>query len=677
MERGRPGLTDQPLSMKAVRAVSVAALTCALTAISPVHTTLYGYGVLTSDRERAAEQLFLDLPSASAALDDATMLTTTPHYAGSAGDYRVAVAMRDRLREAGFTATIETLEARVDTPKMLALTLVPSGTAPPDLTSVGVLDRPKALKAAAGAPGGPPAAVTNFELRELPEPSDPDTANPAVGIPFVAGSADGNLTAPAIYAARGVDADYAALAAHGIDVRGGVLLLRYGADLPGVLVRRAQARGAAAVVFYSDPADDGGGAAYPDGPARPLTSVARATAGDGVTIPVLAVSAITARTILGALHGPSAPPPWTGGLATAYPFARGPAALHVTVELNRKTVTLWNTIGTLHGTRPGTILLGAHRDAWVYGVGEDGGGLITILEVARGLGFLRHGGWQPGRTIVVAGWDGAEIGGYGSVAYIKAHPDAVRGTVAYVSAEENVTGRRFGVDGAAPIRTIVADVTQLVPDPARPGTSIYDTWWMESRARRAFRAGGRHGPSSPLFGAGTPGINAGFIGPFGVAHSSYDTVRYASLISDPDFVLHRTIAQVYGLVAMRLADADVVPYHFSAYVAPMQHAVHALQALARAKHAGFDLRDLNASIARFAASARRYDAATMALKTGSATERALEAARIVDVTAYGMNGYATLAFPDITAALRDGAGVDVAVQRTRTTLEHAAALLAI
>jgi N-acetylated-alpha-linked acidic dipeptidase len=678
--------------MKALRVLGVACACATLLAAAPPHTTIYGFTTITSDKEFALEDRFLDVPTAAGALEHAAVLASRPHYAGSDGDYKLAYYVRDRFKEYGFDTSVETLTARVDTPKKLALELVPTGTRPGKPATV----KPPAhialfnrRRRSDGLPPGmaPPAALSaptnGFDLRELADPSDPDTANPAVGLPFLAGSADGDVTAPLVYAGHGTAADYAALSAHGIDVTGTVVLMRYGAEARGDLVRRAEARGVRAAILYDDPADDGPGrgGAYPNGPWRPLNSVQRGSLGLGISIPVLPISANNARLLLASLHGPSAPAPWRGGLPVAYPFARGPATAHVIVELNHRTTTLWNTIGILHGTLPGQqLVIGAHRDAWVYGLGSSGGGVVTLLETARGLGNLALTGWQPGRTIVLAAWDGEELGQYGSLAYIRRHGDELNtGSVAYLNTEPSVTGTVFGADAVAAIAATIADATHVVPDPAQPGNTIYERW--------AFRT---HGVLPPvilpaggsdrdafLFGAGTPSANAGFSGPFGPYHSSYDTLQYARTVSDPEFALHRAAAQIYGVAALRLANADVVPYHFSAYVAPMRSASRSLAAVARLHKLTFDQRGLERSIAGFAASAARSDLATARVSDAQVPENQLEAARILDLAVYGVESNGTISFPDINRALRDGdqAAADLAVARARTTLDHAASLI--
>jgi N-acetylated-alpha-linked acidic dipeptidase len=692
--------------MKAGR-VLVIACACVLLAAAPPHTQIYGYTVANSDAEFALEDRFLDIPSSAGALEIATALASQPHYAGSAGDYKMALYVRDKFKEAGFDTTMETLTARIDVPKKLILEIGGAGGRvrnEPDIpayTSIAkrrIIREQRAAVAAAAAklaaaegpapsaspsPKVPYVVAVGLDLREIPDPNDPDTANPAVGLPFIAGSADGDVRAPLVYVGHGMPADYALLTGHNVDAKGAIVLIRLGSDSRGGLVRRAQAHGAVGAVLYDDPLDDGAsrGPVDPNGPWRPLNSVQRGSVGEGVTIPVIPVSAANARLLLGTLKGPSGPRPWAGGMAVPYAFGRSALMIHMEVEMVRKITTLWNTVGILHGSIPGQeLVLGAQRDAWVYGIGAGGGGTITLLETARGLGYLAHTGWVPGRTIVLAAWDGEELGSYGSLAYLKLHGDEIRDTsIAYLNTEPSVTGGTFGADAVAAIAPTIADASQLVADPARPGGTIYD--------RYAFRT---HGALPPidrgsggidrvpfLFGAGTPSANATFSGPFGPYHSSYDTLQFARTISDPQFDLHRAAAQLFGIAVLRLADADVVPYHFNAYVGPMNAALRNLAGLARTRHVNIDTRGFDASIRRFAANANRHDVATKRVATGNLSDRELEAARSLDLAAYGVDGDTGISFPDVVRAISEGDqnAVDLAVGRARQTIDRAGTLI--
>jgi N-acetylated-alpha-linked acidic dipeptidase len=635
-----------------------------LLAVAPV-PPLLGFTPASSARERADETRFLDLPSAQGALDHAAVIGAHPHYAGTPADRALAEYARDKLREYGFEARVEPFRTRVDTPRKLALELYADGRV--------YVPRNGAHRAR----GTPPVG---FDLREAGIASDPATLDPAVGLPFNAGSADGDVIAPLVYAHRGLPDDFAKLRTAGVDVRGAVALIRYGAAFRGLLARNAQEAGAAGVIFYSDPADDGfaKGAVYPNGPWRPESSVQRGSVGEDVRIPVLPVSADNARTLLRALRGPSGPKDWAGALDAPYPLAKGPALVHLAVALNRTATTLWNTVGTLRGTQPAqSVVLGAHRDAWVYGVGDNGAGTIALLEAARGLGYLAKSGWRPKRTITVALWDGEEIGLRGSTAYATAHADELRrGCVAYLNADENVTGTTFRAEAVGALGPAIVEATRAVADPARQRTSVRDRWSAQTGGVDVRTVGGGSDHEPFLFGLGTPVAEMGFSGPFGPYHSSYDTLRYATAWSDPGFVMHRVTAQLYGVVAMRLADADAVPYAFASYVPALNAGLLQLQKRAQRDGRALDLADLRTSVETFAAAARTADDA-IARGGGPGAERELSVAQTIDLLAYGVEGYASVAFPDIVKAYasRDEAALSAALVRARDGIERAAAEL--
>jgi N-acetylated-alpha-linked acidic dipeptidase len=603
---------------------------------------LLGFGPAASSRERSDEARFLDLPSAQGALDHAAVIGAHPHYAGTPADRALAEYALDRLREYGLDARIETFQTQVDTPRRLTL----------ELYADGHVYVPR--NGAHRARGTPPVGL---DLREAGDPSDPATLDPAVGLPFNAGSADGDVVAPLVYAHRGLPEDFATLRKANVDVRGAVVLIRYGAAFRGLLVRNAQRAGAAGAILYDDPADDGSakGAPIPHGPWRPNASVQRGSLGEGISIPVLPVSADNARTLLRALRGPAGPSNWGGALDAQYPLARGPALVHLAVALNRTPATLWNTVGVLRGSDPAqSVVLGAHRDAWVYGVGDNGAGTITLLEAARGLGYLAKGGWRPKRTIVVALWDGEEIGLRGSAAYASAHGlELHRGCVAYLNADENVTGPAFGSAAVGGLGPAIVEATRAVQDPARYRTTVYDRWHAQRGGLDVRATGGGSDHESFLFAFGTPVAEMSFSGPFGPYHSSYDTLRYASTWSDPGFALHRTAAQLYGVLAMRLANADALPYSFAAYVPPLRAGLDRLQARAKTDGRPLDTAALASAIDVFTTAARRADDG-IARGGGPGTDRELAAAQTLDALIYGVEGYESVAFPEVAKAYASG-----------------------
>jgi N-acetylated-alpha-linked acidic dipeptidase len=470
-----------------------------------------------------------------------------------------------------------------------------------------------------------------LDLREHGVPDESSTGERNVPLPFVAGSADGDVSAPLLYADRGQEAGYETLARASLDVRGTVVLVRFGDESPAALVARAQAHGAAAVILYADPQDDGDarGLVAPNGPWRPAASVPRAWVGADVRIPTISISASNARVLLAAL-------------------ARGAARVHLVVKLDRKMATLWNTIGIVSGVHGDqSVVVGAKRDAWVFGAGDDGAGIATLVEIGRGLGYLLGARWRPQRTIVLAAWDGGEIGSAGAREYVRAHEREVRtGCFAYLDADRSASGPAFGANAVAPLAGGVIAASRSVRDPVATGSTVYERW-----AARAARGApqplppSRDGDAGAFLDVGTPVAATAFRGPFGVDNSGYDTAAYAAAQSDPGFTLHRSAAQIEGTLALSLADADGSPYAVASFVRPLRDAIARLPAQTPA----LDAANLRRAVDRFAAAARAADASG----TLSAA-RGLGAVRGLDLLVYGPSGSAPFPLPGLTRALATG-----------------------
>ena len=90
-------------------------------------------------------------------------------------------------------------------------------------------------------------------------------------MPFNGSSGSGDVTGEVVYANYGRSKTSIELAQQHIDLHGKIVIVRYGANFRGVKVYLAEQRGAAGVLIYSDPQDDGyyKGDAYPNGPWRP------------------------------------------------------------------------------------------------------------------------------------------------------------------------------------------------------------------------------------------------------------------------------------------------------------------------------------------------------------------------------------------------------------------------
>jgi N-acetylated-alpha-linked acidic dipeptidase len=571
-------------------------------------------GASTSTAERRDETAFLAIPSSDGAKVSSQTLNQSYHYPGTPGDHQMAIWMRDRLAALGLSARIESFPAVVYTPKTLQLQLLTS------------------------------PAVT-FDLADPAIPGDPSGSRPGIGLPFNAGSGDGDVTAPLVDAGKGLDADYARLKAMGVNVRGKIALVRYGAEYRGNLALRAQQNGASGVVFFTDPRANKG-PAYPNGPYPSDLTIQRGEVmGDDnlpLRIPTLPIDARNARVLIANIRN-----------------GQTASSVHERVVMNANHTTLWNSIGEIVGSNPKqSIVLGGHRDAWVYGVSDDGSGISTLLEVARGLGKLHRNGWTPKRTIVIAGWDAEEIGELGSAAYVAAHrSDLQSGCIAYLNTDESAAGPDFGASAAAAIADGVVGPIQSVlgishPDIDPPsGGSDFESF---------------------IYTMGTPIVDMGYTGALGTYHSPYDDFRFASMYADPGFVHHKTIAQTLGVVAMRLAQSDR-PFAFAPYATALDSGAHEM--IKEAGHANLIL-----SAAKLADAIRRVEEAGRRVDASQTAENvpiALKAAQHLDLIAYSANGYASVAFPAIAKAIASGkqSELDNAVRETIVALDRVSALL--
>jgi N-acetylated-alpha-linked acidic dipeptidase len=526
--------------------------------------------------------------------------------------------MRDVLAQAGFNANIETFTH--DVPYARKLTLA-------------VLAGPAKNQ-----------QWKNFSLEETPIPSDPDGTRPDVGPPFNAWSGSGEVMGNVVDAGHGMPDDYRALAARHIDWRTRIVLVRYGREFRGNLAKRAQDQGARGVIFFSDPADRDGslrGPAYPDGPYRPNGAVQRGALIEGqIRIPTLPITATNAQRILDTMRD---------GI-TQIPY-------RLTVDmLVKHSAKLWNTVGVLVGKDPThEIVLGAHRDAWVYGVTDNGSGISVLLDVARALGSLYQNGWRPQYSIVIAGFDGEEIGEVGSHEYVRAHWGALTsGCLAYINEDEATTGQFFEAMAAAALENAVVPLTHNVPDPSHSeNLPLYYRWEKQRGGVTVSGPGGGSDFESFLYDAGVPVIEYGFGGVFGVYHSGFDDLIYATRIADPDFMNHRAVAQLVTLTTMRIASGRV-GYSFSPYVARMRTALGTLSST----HA--DVSPVQRAIDRFA---RR--AATIDHKGGDGNQEIAIVHRLNRLF-YGRNGYAPVAFPDLSGAIASGNGAAISAASGRT-----------
>ena len=557
-------------------------------------------------------------------------LSAEPHHLGSAYDKQNAEWIRDKFKSWGIEAKLEEFEVLFPTPTERVLEMT----------------EPKKFRAA---------------LKEPVIAEDPDSGDANQLPTYNAYSIDGDVTGQLVYVNYGVPADYEELAKLGVDVKGKIVIARYGGSWRGIKPKVAAEHGAIGCLIYSDPRDDGyyQGDVFPHGPYRPEHGAQRGSVmdmpihpGDPLTpgwgavkgarrlnrnetgvitkIPVLPISYGDALPMLRELTGPVAPEAWRGALPITYHIGAGPARVRLKVAFDWSMKTLYNVIARIPGsTYPDEwVIAGNHHDAWVNGAEDPTSGMVTVLETGRAFGELIKQGWRPKRTIILCAWDGEEQGLLGSTEWVETHENELKQkAVAYLNSDSTSKGR-LSIGGSHSLERFMNDVAR---DVQQPGTlkSVWDAI-KERRVEQArtdeekkelnervdLRIGalGSGSDYTPfLQHLGIASMNTGFGGDGGggIYHSVYDTYAWYSKFGDPTFEHGRALSQVNGTVLMRLANADVLPFEFNNLADTIGRYVEEIEKLTTRgrRQRDIDLSPLKSAVKLLADGARRYDEA--------------------------------------------------------------------
>ncbi len=558
-------------------------------------------------REQEIERKFIAVPDPKLAEEHLRILTQAPHVAGSPEDKATAEYVAGKFRDAGLDTAIVEYKVWFNYPLEISV----------DMTA--------------------PAGVEMHGPHREHVDGDPFQDDPRVITPYNAMSPSGDAEADVVYANYGTPDDFDKLKQMNVDVRGKIVIVRYGQNFRGVKAFVAQERGAAGVVIYSDPKDDGyyRGDAYPKGPWRPASGVQRGSIGfmfqfpgdpttPGVAatptlpdskrissaesaqmpkIPVTPISYADAEPILENLSGPDSPRDWQGALPFTYHVGPGPAKVKMHLKQDYQFRTIWDVIGKVPGTSSPDewVVAGNHRDAWVYGAVDPNSGTAAMLETVHGLGELLKSGWKPKRTIVFASWDAEEEGLMGSTEWGEEHAPDLANAAAYFNMDVGVSGKKFGASAEPTLKEFIREISKAVPSPQ--GGTVYDEWKRSMRPKEDFRPGeNSRTPAAEVTGdvpvgdlgsgsdysvflqhLGVPSTDIGSTGPYGVYHSAFDNFAWFKKFGDPDFLYEQQMARVYGLEALRMADADVLPYDYEDYGKEILVYLDAVKAKARDK----------------------------------------------------------------------------------------------
>jgi N-acetylated-alpha-linked acidic dipeptidase len=536
-----------------------------------------------AERQRTLEKQFDSLLRRDNLREWMKRLSAWPHHVGSPYGKDNAEFIAGLFRSWGYQTEIERFDVLFPTPKTRLL----------EMTS------PEKFRAKLDEPALKEDATSGQKSEQLPT--------------YNAYSIDGDVTGQLVYVNYGVPQDYEELERRGIDVKGRIVLARYGGSWRGIKPKVAAEHGAIGCIIYSDPRDDGyySGDVYPKGawrnedgaqrgsvvdmpvyPGDPLTpgigaipNAKRLELKDATTltkIPVLPISYSDALPLLRALDGPVAPAAWRGALPLTYHLGPGPATVHLKLEFDFKISPAYDVIARLAGSeRPDEwVIRGNHHDAWVNGATDPISGLVPLLEEARAVGELVKSGFRPKRTIVYAAWDGEEPGLLGSTEWVEAHADDLaRKAVLYVNSDGNQRGF-LNVGGSHTLEKFISDVARDVVDPEK-GISVFErarasnilTGNPDERRDARDRADLRIAPLGSgsdytpfLQHLGIATLNIGYAGEgesTGSYHSVYDSFDHFTRFVDPTFDYGITLAKTGGRAVLRFASADYLPLNLS------------------------------------------------------------------------------------------------------------------
>ncbi len=586
------------------------------------------------------EEKFRAIPRAELLREYMKFLSAEPHHVGSAADKRNAEWIRDKFRTWGLEAKIEEFDVLFPTPKERVVEMI----APVKYTA---------------------------QLKEpvLAEDSDSGDANQLPT--YNAYSGDGDVTAPLVYVNYGIPADYEQLEKMGIEVKGKIVIARYGASWRGIKPKVAYEHGAIGCLIYSDPKDDGyyQGAVYPEGPYRPEQGVQRGSVmdmpihpGDPLTpgigavkgakrlaredaktilkIPVLPISYGDALPLLRNLKGQVVPEAWRGALPITYRTGADETKVHLKVTSDWSLHTLYNVIARIEGsTDPDEwIIRGNHHDAWVNGADDPVSGMATVLEEARAFGELLKQGWRPKRTIIFCAWDGEEPGLLGSTEWVEQHAEELtQKAVVYINSDSTGKGW-FGVGGSHTLEHFMNDVARSVTQP-KTDKSLWESMQArrveqaksedekrETRERADLRIsalGSGSDYTAFIDHLGIASLNVGFggEGDGGIYHSIYDSFAWYTKFSDTTFEYGRALVQAAGTVTMRLADAQILPFEFTNFAETVSGYV---DEIAKLPKQGVDLRSLRHAAEKLRRSADQYDRALRSLALSGGADRAAD-----------------------------------------------------
>uniref|UniRef100_A0A1J3JDE9 glutamate carboxypeptidase II n=1 Tax=Noccaea caerulescens TaxID=107243 RepID=A0A1J3JDE9_NOCCA len=539
-------------------------------ALAFIIAALAYYSLFSSSPKPHYHALFLSSSfsdNASVALHLRT-LTRRPHVAGSAANAEAAAYVRSSFSSFALKSHVVTYHVSLTYPLHRSLVLTPSESAKP----------------------------ITFAL-EQEQIGDNPYAN-EVTPTFHGYAKSGNASGPVVYANYGRVEDFV-----GVNASGAVVIARYGKIFRGDIVKNAYRAGAVGVVIYTDKRDYGGDECFPASKWMPPSGVQVGTvynglgdpttpgwasvdgcerlsdeavelAGDSPQIPSLPISAADAEVILKTMVGDVAD-------GDVYPAGPGPGMLNLSYIGETVIAEIENVIGVIEGEEEPDryVILGNHRDAWTFGAVDPNSGTAVLLEIAQRLDKLRKRGWKPRRTIVLCNWDAEEYALIGSTEWVEENREMLASrAVAYLNVDCAVSGPGFHASATPQLDELIKQAAKEVLDPDNTTQTIYESWIGSNNSGVIGRLGGGGSDyASFVQHVGVPAVDMLFGGGYPVYHSMYDDFTWMENFGDPMFQRHVAMASVLGLVALRLADEQVLPFNYVSYASELKKSAEDLE----------------------------------------------------------------------------------------------------
>uniref|UniRef100_A0A665U970 Glutamate carboxypeptidase 2 n=1 Tax=Echeneis naucrates TaxID=173247 RepID=A0A665U970_ECHNA len=488
--------------------------------------------------------------------------------------------------------------------------------------------------------------VFNTSLAEPVPQGYEDVSN--IVPPYSAFSAKGQPEGDLVYVNYGRTEDFFQLEREmNISATGKIVIVRYGKIFRGNKVKNAVLAGAKGIIMFSDPADywASGVQLYPDGwnlpgggvqrgnvlnlngagdpltpgyPAKEYTH--RFSVEDGVGLPKIPVHPIGFDDAIHLNMGGQIPPnSWKGSLNVSYRI--GPGFTHefksqkvrMNIHTNNKVTRIYNVIGRIRGAlEPDRyVILGGHRDAWVFGGIDPMSGAAVVHEIVRSAGRLLSEGWRPRRTIIFASWDAEEFGLLGSTEWAEDNAKLLQErAVAYINADSAIEGTyTLRVDCTPSLHTLVYEVTKKIdsPEEGEEGLSLYESWhkrdnWTQDRdAPRISKLSSGSDFEAYFIRLGIAAGRARYTknkktelySSYPLYHSVYETFEIVEKFYDPSFRRLKAVSQVRGGLIFLLADSQLLPLDANQYADSLRKYTQSIAQLAQRHPAQMEMYEVS------------------------------------------------------------------------------------